>query len=180
MDDDRRPPNPTGLLVRLEEYSRRMYEEENDRTSRLNGASRNLFLILAATVAFLGAVAEWLLPRPADELPTSGGWLLVVLLMIASLLALASFVCILFALRVRTFERLCDPFNLATRSLFFQSEDEVLAVMISDQLIASGRNHRVNETKAGMLSRAYLFYFTSTAVVMLATLIALAAQRGVP
>lgn len=172
--------NSLNLLVRLEEYSRRLYEEENDRSLRLNGGAKNLFLILGATVAFLGAVIQWFLPNPTIHLSNAASWVIAVLLAIGFLLATACFILILMALRVRTFERQCDPIDLAGRSIFLQSEDELLSEIISNQLVASGRNFLVNENKAAMLSRAYYCYFFSTASVILAALVGVTLNFGGP
>lgn len=163
MDNEVSKVASAPTLVRLEEFSRRLYEEEINRSHHLNGSAKNLFLILAATIAFLGSLIQWLLSNPIVSLSNFGNWLVAVLFMLGVTFAIASFVFILLTLNVRAYERLCDPIKLVSRMLVTQIEEELLSEIISNYLVATDRNLKANAGKATVLSRAYYSYFTSTA-----------------
>ncbi len=179
IPDTERNPDQLRVLQRLCEFSHQLYAEEADRSRALNQGSRNLYLVLAATVAFIGAVAKWLTPTGSDFFPEVGQWLFLALAVAASSLVLAAFVFCLLASRVRQFERLCDPLELAARSALITREIDMLAEISANQLVAADRNHAANERKARHLAIAYLCYFCSIGLFLLASVTFAIWQAGV-
>lgn len=144
------------ILSRLAEYCKYLYEEEKQRTERLE-RKVNVF-----TVALGGSFVAVLLKLPSERIlsftdisqPTA---IVVCIPFAISLLffILSSFYTFL-VYKVRKFERLSNPKEMAKKVQSMRKEVEFLSAMIADYTVATNKNHDINENKARYLSYALL------------------------
>ena len=158
-------PSERDLYVRLHDYCRHMYEEEKDRSQRLNDAVK-VYLGFTSFIVGIGALKlvtvdqlaalfkVQALPVAAAVLSTRIG---TMLFFVSFALFAASAVCTILVLKVWRFERLCDPEHLVVRTAIMESEMDLLSSMVADYAVAANRNYEVNERKAKLLSYGLLF-----------------------
>ena len=159
----------TRTLSRLCEYCRFVYEEEKQRTVRLNEAVKTYLAFLALVVTF--GLLKYLPVKEliADVSTAPGGAPKTTLtgivggcLAVLTVLSFgASLLCTILVLKVWHFERLCDPEETVARSVKFFQEEELLASMAADYAVSANRNHAINEKKAQLLSWALFLLISS-------------------
>lgn len=134
-----------------------MYEEEKGRTDRLNDAVK---VYIAFMTFILGFVVFKMFPPEETPVLVSAaiksniGIIYISLALISFTSFLISFVCTIFVLKIWKFERVCDPRDIVTRSLLWESENELISVIIADYSTAANRNHEINDRKSKLLSKA--------------------------
>lgn len=132
---------------------------------------------MSATVALVGATLKWWVPSPIDSGLTASS--LVSLPFLGAIaLGVVAFVFVLLALRVRSFERLCDPRRFATKTMFMNTQGELVASIVSNYVVTIERNFSVNERKARLLRRAWLAYFLSVSLVAVSPVWLFLLSRG--
>jgi hypothetical protein len=151
------------ILIRLLEYCRYLYEEEKERTCRLEKK-------VEIYTAMLGG-GFWVVFTliPTDRLSALierhsienhiGSIILSTLILSFTLFLLSSIFTIL-VYRVRNFEWLCNPEKRALESIDMKNENEFISSMIADYTIAANRNHEINDKKACLLSKAIFTLLT--------------------
>lgn len=159
------------ILKRLVEYCRYLYEEEKQRTERIE-RKVNVF-----TVALGGGFVALLLKSPSERIlsfidfsqPTA---LLACIPFAISLLLfiLSSFYTFL-VYKVRKFERLSNPKEMATRAQSMADEAELLSAIIADYTVATNKNHDINENKAHHLSYALLCLLVALFFIVISVLL---------
>ncbi len=154
------------LLARLGEYVKYLYEEENERRDVLNSTTK-IFLGTLGFVVSVGAAKV----ASIEQLPpligklsnhaAAGQYVAVIsilLLFTAAGLLLASFLFAVLVVKMWKRERLCDPQRFVFRAMTMPNEARLISAMIADYVVAANRNHRINEQKARLLSRALLSF----------------------
>lgn len=139
------------------EYSKYLYEEENDRRDRLNNAVKVylgfLTFILGVGVVKLVSFGELILllnTRMYQALSNTG----FVLLGLSLMFLIVSFVFTIRVLKMWPYERLCDPRTMAVKSVFLENNRQFLESMISDYVAACNVNYNINNEKSMLLTRA--------------------------
>lgn len=150
-----------GVLEKLVEYCKYLYEEEKARTIGLNNAVKVYIAFLTIT---LGMGVFGVLPVERISILLNGTSIDstykyvkvsgVVLFYVSVLLFFSSFIFTILVLKVWKFERLCNPKQTALKSVFIETENKMLSVIIADYVIAANRNYEINEKKAKLLSKA--------------------------
>lgn len=163
------------LLARLAEYVKYLYEEENERRDVLNNTTK-IFLgtfgfVISVGLAKITAIEK--LPSMILGISSSapaGKYIALAgaLLLLASVgLFLASFLFTLLVVKIWKRERLCDPQGFVFRAMTMPDEARLLSAIIADYVVAANRNHRINEQKARLLTRALLSFISAFIVFML-------------
>lgn len=159
------------ILNRLADYCKYLYEEEKQRTERLE-RKVNVF-----TVALGGGFVAVLLKLPSERIfsftdfsqPTA---LVVCIPFAISLLLflLSSFYTFL-VYKVRKFERLSNPKEMARKAQSMTDEAEFLSALIADYTVATNKNHDINENKARHLSYALLCLLGALLFIIISVLL---------
>jgi len=150
-----------GLLLRLLEYCKYLYEEEKERTSRIE-KKIDVFRIYLG-----GGILLYLLP-PIDKVHSSitsgklsqlSGIVLIIFYSLSLIMFVLSFVFTVLTYKVQKFERPADPTSVIRRSLDAKDENDFISTIIADYSVAATRNHEVNEKKAAYLGKSLLLFF---------------------
>ncbi|MEW6444283.1 MAG: hypothetical protein AB1640_25340 [bacterium] len=156
------------LLVRLAEYIKYLYEEENERRDVLNNTTK-IFLgtfgfVVSVGVAKIASIEK--LPSMIQGLSNrapAGEYIAltsILLLFAAAGLLFASFLFTVLVVKMWKRERLCDPQRFVFRAMTMSNEARLLSAIVADYVVAANRNHRINEQKARLLSRALLSFIS--------------------
>lgn len=168
------------ILIRLLEYCKYIYEEEHQRTNRLNNAVKIYLTFLTITLGIgilkivpLAEIKNLL--KSVSSLNPIGPYLELIALSLFYLSAILfgfSFIFTILVLKIWRFERLCDPKDTALKSISLGSENQLLSLITADYTVAANRNYLINEKKARLLSRA-LFCLISALLIFATTWFAL-------
>jgi len=169
-------PNDKDLLSRLLEYVKYLYEEENERRDVLNNTTK-IFLGTYAFVVGVGLIKIIAIENLPPILlyisngPIGGKYIAFVataMFLLSGGLFCASFLFTVLVVKIWKRERLCDPQQFVFRSMQMSDEPRLLSAIVADFVVATNRNHRINEQKARLLSKA-LFSFVSAFIVFTVT-----------
>lgn len=144
------------ILSRLAEYCKYLYEEEKGRTERLE-KKVNIF-----SVALGGSFVAVFLKLPVGRMSAfinfsqPNAFIATVLLFVSLLLFIMSSFFTFLVYKVRKFERLSDPKQMAAKAQAMTDEVEMLSAIIADYTVATNKNHDINDAKARHLSYALL------------------------
>lgn len=156
MDEQQLAQTDREILNRLAEYCKYLYEEEKERTERLE-RKVNVF-----AVALGGSFVAVFLKLPVGKMPSIldvtqlQGFIVTILFSISLLLFFLSSFFTFLVYKVREFERLSDPKKMALKTQSMTHEVDILSAMIADYTVATNLNHKINEDKARHLSFALL------------------------
>jgi len=150
---------PDQILQQFCEYSKYLYESEIARMQRLNVATKNYLLFILATITIsLGAI-QWLKPNIEKEhFAFDVMTYQVALVCIALVFFFVALVCSVLVLRVRPYERLCDPEEFARVIVSETHVDGVIEAIAANYVVATNRNYYVNHSKAKWLARSLNIY----------------------
>jgi len=146
--------NYAEILDTLENYCKYLYEEEKQRTERLE-KKVNVF-----TAALGGSFIAVLLKIPVGKNPsaisinTIQGSSISLLIALSLLLFIISSYFTYQLYKVRNFDRLNDPKKTADKAQTMNHYTELQLTIIADYTVASNRNNQLNDIKATNLSRA--------------------------
>ena len=163
------------ILVRLLEYCKYLYEEEKERTNRLNDAVK-VYIAFLTFILGVGAFKILTIDKLQQLLknsPTNRTFVIfgVVLFAISVLAFFTSFVFTILILRIWRFERLSNPRKISIKATFMENQNDLLSVIIADYIVACDRNHNINNNKASFLSRALFFLITGLVFLVISLLI---------
>jgi len=151
------------ILIHLLDYSKYLYEEEKERTLRIEKKVEifKIFLgggVLVSIILPLENIKSLVIDNEFNTIiPILNG--AVFMYVVSFLLFVLSFIFTVLIYKVQKFERPSTPDNVVDRSLSMVKEEEFLAEVIADYSVATGINHEINDKKAIYLSRA-LFTFS--------------------
>jgi hypothetical protein len=129
-----------------------LYEEEGKRYSELDGKAK---LYITIITFYLGAIAFKF--KDVMELTSSVTYTRWLYLAIGSVL-IAALLCTVIAMRIRTFEGICNPEEVIQRfGPTPPSDDDFRDDRITDLAVATNRNSSQNDAIARTLSLASLF-----------------------
>lgn len=157
------------LLSQLAAYVKYLYEEENNRRDVLNKTTK-LFLggfAVVVSIGFTRLSAIEALPTTVARLTriVPGGTYLALfagtLLLAVAALFCASFIFTVLVLKMWKWERLCDPQQFVFRAMTMSSHSRLLSAIVADYVVAGNRNHKINEQKARLLSKALISFISS-------------------
>ena len=148
------------VLSLLLEYCKYLYEEEKARTERIEKKVNVFVLALGASVISI------LLKIPNSAQSTANMSLAqrtvpAFLFSMSILLMLASFIFTFFVYRVRDFERLSDPKKMSEKAVMMSNKSDMLSALIADYIVATNKNHQINDTKAKHLRYALALLFAA-------------------
>lgn len=150
----------TEVLLRLLDYCKYLYEEEKERTSRIEKKINIFSLFLGG-----GVLVSLVLPLEKLQFLLNGNILTQPLRLfgaisyIVSLLAfLVSFLLIVSIYKVQKFETPSNPQTAVFKALRIETLNDFISNVIADYSIASTRNHEINDKKAKYYSRALVFF----------------------
>jgi hypothetical protein len=148
------------ILQSLLDYSKYLYEEENERRDRLNNAVKVyigfLTFILAIGVFRLIPFEELILllkNRTYIVISIFG----VIFYGTSVISFFISFIFTILVLKMWPFERLSDPRTMVVKSIFMENKNDYVSSMISDYVVACNANHEINNQKSRLLSWGLTF-----------------------
>ena len=146
---------------------RELYDEENQRYSELDNKGK---LYVTIITFYLGAIAFKF--NDVTHLTDSVHYAKWFYLVIACVLV-AALLCTIFAIRVRSFEGICDPEEVINHYDNAPSDEEFFDDRIVDLAVATNRNSQQNDKIATNLSVASILIFAAAMIqlVLLVTAI---------
>ena len=160
-------------LAALNEYLRYLYEEELERMKRLSNVGRLYFTIIAASLTIMIASARILLYQPKKifylELSDFHRHIVQSLFGAMVLILIVSFVFFLISLRLRRYERICEPYEFVIYSSFVNHE-EVQRKVAANYVAATAACFKRNQERAKWLNRAlgsYLLFVCSLFLLLM-------------
>ncbi len=147
--------NKESLKILLE-YCKHLYDEESNRTKRIEQKINIQSFILGGGVLVIFGIPIDKFTELLNSSPLLHGIIILILLLFftSTCLFLFSSIFTILVYRVRIFERLCDPKIIATDSVVSENTSDLLSKIIADYVIAANRNHEINNKKANYLSKA--------------------------
>lgn len=161
------------ILLRLLEYCRYLYDEEKERTNRIEkkidvfkiylsgGVLVSLILPFGEVHSF---VAKGVTIHPLGTIITS-------FYALSIFMFLSSFVFTVLIYKVEQFESPAESSRLVDRALSAKDEQEFISTIIADYSIAASRNHIINDKKAVYLSKAFFSFFMAVILVIVSLLL---------
>lgn len=149
------------LFSRMLEYFQYNFEQEKSKTTHLNNTAKIYltFQTFSLAAVFLKLNTEEHVAFFFDNLNTKNIILLLsVFLSILSIII--SFIYTINELKIRRFERLCNPKDYIDKidSRQLKTEHRVLSLMIADFAVATDRNYLTNQEKSKCLLKAFYYY----------------------
>ena len=144
-----------GSLVRLLDYFKYLYEQENHRSEKLNASTNTYLVAITFAFTFLVGLLGWMFPKESGPLAPLNGPVQVLMLVcigIAVLLILLSLIFTMLVVKVRPFERLCDPAEFAEQTKSIRDEADLMRAIISHFVVATDRNFQLDNEKARFLA----------------------------
>lgn len=161
----------TSLDLMLE-YSRYLYENELARTDKLNDTSKTFILFISSTFTVLLAGLTWVgvdvLSKQTDTIYNPANLAAASLFLVSVLALVLAFVFVVLSVKIRSFERLCDPLQFVSAN-GDKSTDLIKKDITANYTVATARNYKVNARKAWWLFNA-LFAYLAALVLFLAFL----------
>ncbi|MEW6609535.1 MAG: hypothetical protein AB1414_19175 [bacterium] len=159
------------ILDRLADYCKYLYEEEKERTERIE-KKVNIFAI-ALGGSLIGVLLKFPIWKAYSEINVDDnqGVLITILVITSIILFLLSSLFSFFVYKVRKFERLTDPKKMAEKTILMENESDILSTIIADYTIATNRNHEINNKKVRHLSYALLSLFVALILFITSLLI---------
>lgn len=154
--------NKKNNLVRLNDYYKNLYDEEYKRNEHLTGIGKIYLSILTFSIGVV--VLKMKISLGIDEILANNSIiaLLILFFIISTIIfILLSFIYTTLALRIRQYERLCDPRKFIAVAENCETECTLLEKIIANYTVATERNFKVNEKKAKLLSHALSLYIAS-------------------
>lgn len=151
----------SGNIDLLLNYARYLYENELARTDKLNDTSKTYIVFISSTFTVLLAGLTWIgFDQFAKQIDIASSFRNVALLAVfaASITFLVlSFIFVVLSVKIRSFERLCEPLDFLGHSEN-NHPDAVKKDMMANFAVATTRNYDVNQSKARWLFRALMMY----------------------
>lgn len=163
--------NEFAFLERLLKYTKYLYEEETERSIRLNAIVKVYLTIQTFT---LGAVGFKIIDTIQDSQVLLASiatvfhshTFLPYAALSSGILLVASLLLSVMVLDMRKYERLCEPEHFVERSGAFSDEKRLVAAMVSNYVIASKRNFHVGQRKAVYLKASLYTYVFSVSLLL--------------
>lgn len=172
MPTQQRKAKPTlGNLNRLLDYSKYLYEQENQRNEKLTSVTNIYLVVITFAFSFMSGLLSLISPSSETalfNLNISKNPVLYIGLGVAVVLILLSLIFTLLVVKVRSFERLCNPKDYVTEAEHFKTEQELVGSMIAHYVVATERNFLVNNKKAAHLANALQSYVFGFVILLLA------------
>ncbi len=175
MVAQRRKKQDLNVLKHLLDYSKTLHEQENQRNDKLTNVTNIYLVVITFALTLLLGVLSLISPTAGTLLVNLSGEFRIILfcgLGVAVLLILSSLFFTMLVVKVRAFERLCNPKEFIIEASTIQTEEEVISEIISHYVVATERNFITNNTKARLLTygfQSYIFGF----VILVLTVIGL-------
>lgn len=160
------------LLIRQYAYFQYLFEQEQKRAASIVGGAK---VYIAFLVFILGSI--FLKVLTPDKIliifanSTVGPTTKTIVIFLVILAAVALTVSVAFTIlvmKVWSYDRLCDPIERFQDTLRMKNELEVLSKSISDFAVATSRNNRINNKRAGYLARGLNFLLIGTLLSFIA------------
>jgi hypothetical protein len=142
-----------------------MYEEEKQRSDHLNSATNTYLVFITFAFTFTAGLINFLHISTGVIFSKSISLIQSLVLMgisLALLLIILSLILTILVVKIRRFERLCNPKDFAVEMANIEDEYEILTSITSHYIVATERNHLVNNDKARLLGyglQAYIIGF---------------------
>lgn len=169
MASPRRKKQDLSILKHLLDYSKVLHEQENQRNDKLTSVTNIYLVVITFAFTLLLGGASLVFPTTESTLSNLGGRYQVMLFVglgISILLFLMSLFFTILVVKVRSFERLCNPKEFIIEASAIKSEEEVVSAIISHYVVATERNFLVNNRKAKFLAYGLQTYIIGFSVLL--------------
>lgn len=151
------------FYLKLVDYTKYLYEEEKERTSHLNSLMKIYLTILTFT---LGAIVFKFLDVKEILFSINDDGSIILRMFwifsyLSSLMIMLSFLFTILVVKIRKYERLCNPTNFVEEATKVYDEIRLLSLINANYVVATERNWVVNQKKAKLLTYSLLSYFFS-------------------
>ncbi len=156
-------------LVRLQDYFKYLYEQENQRNEKLNSVTNTYLVVITFAFTFLVGLLGWISPNPNSLLISANNTNRVLWFVgvgISLILILVSLIFTMLVVKVRSFERLCSPIDFAAEASQIDKEDELISAIISHYVVATERNFILNNKKARFLAYGLQTYIVGFVLLL--------------
>lgn len=171
--------NKNTYIEELNKYCKYLYEEEKDRTDKINSATNTYLAFITFAFSFGSGLLGWLstnIPTPVFSITSPGKLIAISMLFIAVIFLVISLVFTVLVVKVRNFERLCEPEEFVSEAMNYSEMDDLLSLMLSNYVVALDRNYLVNNEKTQFLTRGLVTYLIGILLMFVAfALLSLAA-----
>jgi hypothetical protein len=177
MASPRQKKQDLSILKHLLDYSKFLHEQENQRNDKLTSVTNIYLVVITFAFTLLLGGASLVIPTTESTLPNLGQQYQIMLFVglgISILLFLMSLFFTILVVKVRSFERLCNPKEFIIEASGMKYEEEVVSEIISHYVVATERNFIVNNTKARYLAyglQSYVLGFVTLLLTIVAFLV---------
>jgi len=158
------------ILIHLLDYSKVLHEQENQRNDKLTNVTNIYLVVITFAFTLLLGVLSLISPTAGNMLLNLSKEFQIILfggLGISVLLILMSLFFTMLVVKVRAFERLCNPKEFIVEASSIKSEEEVISAIISDYVVATERNFIINNKKARFLAYGLQSYILGFVILLL-------------
>ncbi len=169
MANPRQKKQDLSILNHLLSYSKTLHEQENQRNDKLTNVTNIYLVVITFAFTLLLGVLSLISPTAGSMLLKLSKEFQIVLfggLGVSVLLILMSLIFTMLVLKVRSFERLCNPKEFIVEASSMKSEEEVVGAIISHYVVATERNFLINNRKARFLAYGLQTYIIGFAILL--------------
>ena len=148
-------------LVRLLDYSKYLYEQENKRNEKLSSSTNIYLVVITFTFTLLVGFLGFIPPKQRFMSLGLNDWVYISLstcLGISVMLILLALIFTLLVVKVRPFESLCNIKEFIYEAEHYETEEELVGSMITHYAVATEKNIPLNNEKAKFLKLALLSF----------------------
>jgi hypothetical protein len=153
--------NKTAYIEELNNYFKYLYEEEKDRTDKINSATNTYLVFITFAFSFGSGFLGWFSSNISPSIfsfSSPGRIIAIAIFGIAVIFLVISLVFTVLVVKVRNFERLCDPEEFAKEAMNYSGLDDLFGLIIANYIVALDRNFLVNNKKTRYLTRGLVTY----------------------
>lgn len=158
------------ILKHLLDYSKYLHEQEDQRNDKLTGVTNIYLVVITFAFTLLLGIISLISPTMEESLlGIRQGYQIALLIGLgaAVVLILASLFFTMLVVKVRSFERLCNPKEFILEASNIKSEEAVISAVISHYVVSTERNFLVNNRKAMYLALALQSYILGFVILLL-------------
>jgi hypothetical protein len=149
----------------------------------LNSATNTYLVFITFAFTFTAGLLNWLIDPIKILLSkdfTLIQYIFIISMGLAILLIVLSLIFTILVVKVHKFERLCIPKDFALEMSNVNEESEILTSITSHHIVATERNHMVNNRKAKLLSFGLQAYISGFILFILSVITLLLANELMP
>ena len=157
------------IIKEFNDYLKFLYEEEDRRTDRLNSSMSTYQIFITFALTFNIGLVKWMYPDSFNTLFGFGNliqFIFSISFILAFFLILLSLIFTFLVIKVRVFERLCEPVDFSKEVISMEEVGDFFSSIASHYVVAIERNSHINDLKAQWLSKALRVYIVGFIIMV--------------